>query len=151
MLKVKIVLFSVILWTTMFFTTIVYAQTWILAYRHDAQGTSINGSIAQLAAAIRAGADVKVVFNPGGNDVSVPCNIAYAKGSGTQTYVACENTVAISAADTSDGAITFKDDAYHTYYILDTKGRVDLSSWYIGGGYKGHTIGHCGLKWFIRK
>jgi hypothetical protein len=124
---------------------------WVLAYKHDASGNKVSGSIDSLVTAITNGADVKVSYSGSNNDLTTMFNCEWTAVK--EDYAACMNTshISISSIDSDDSDFGFQDNAYHWYIMVNTEGKRDMSRWSVGAHTdRNHTQDTVALSWWVR-
>lgn len=137
---------------------------WEFAYAHDAAGNRLDGSRADLIAAIEGGAEVRVFVDyapvPGcykeaqaiwvrdghvyvQNNASIGASFTpeYAWGSGSAV-----------APSYPENGMRFLDDAYHYFEILSTTGDADESRWNVGEHrLRARNQATYPMRWFVRR
>ena len=139
-------------------------MAWEFAYAHDAAGGSLEGSRADLIAAIEGGAEVRVFVDY----APVPGCYKEAQAIWVKDgHVFVQNTASIGSAFTSeytwgsgsvvsasfaDGGLRFLDDAYHYFEILSTTGDADESRWNVGEHQlRARNQAKYPMRWFVRR
>jgi hypothetical protein len=121
------------------------ASAWTLVYANDATGKATYGSLSTLINAKKQGQDVKVAQDN-----------AYTKCDDVQIspdnlVVLYSNTQGISLNPYSSGSgFGFQDDAYHWFFVVNTKGQRDMSRWSVGEHIdRGHAHDAIPIKWYV--
>ena len=139
-------------------------MTWEFAYAHDAAGAALEGSRADLVAAIEHGAEVRVFVDY----APVPGCYKDAQALWIKDgHVYAQNTVGIGCAFTptyewgsssavsssfAEGGLRFLDDAYHYFEILSTSGDADESRWDVGEHkLRARNQARYPMRWFVRR
>ena len=139
-------------------------MAWELAYAHDAAGVALEGSRADLIAAIEGGAEVRVFVDY----APVPGCYKEAQAIWVKDgHVFVQNTASIGSAFTpeyawgsgsavspsfAEGGLRFLDDAYHYFEILSTTGDADESRWNVGEHrLRARNQASYPMRWFVRR
>ena len=139
-------------------------MAWEFAYAHDAAGGALEGSRADLIAAIEGGAEVRVFVDY----APVPGCYKEAQAIWVKDgHVFVQNTVSVGSAFTSEytwgsgstvspefaeGGLRFLDDAYHYFEILSTTGDADESRWNVGEHLlQARNQAKYPMRWFVRR
>lgn len=118
------------------------ASAWELVYQHDAAGNPLSGSMSDLAAAIKAGADVKLVVD---NGTQIIPGILNVYNNDTAAYA--QSTF---MSPNADGTL-FNNDWRETD-ILRTDGLRLVVVHSVSTGNVAVTFSeHHGLKWFVNR
>jgi hypothetical protein len=139
-------------------------MTWEFAYAHDATGAPLEGSRADLVAAIEGGAEVRVFVD------YAPAPGCYKEAQAIwlkDGHVYIQNNASVGAAFTADypwgtgasvdpsfapGGLRYLDDAYHYFEILSTNGEADEARWNVGEHQlRGRNQARYPMRWFVRR
>lgn len=124
-------------------------QGWVQVYEHDASGTAISGSLADLAAAVRAGAEVRILFKNGTYDISSDCERVWVNQT---NHVVCLDLdyVGVTILD-NDVDFAFVNSLYHGFYLTNTKGVQKITRWSHGQHVNdGDTTFTYPVKWLVK-
>ena len=120
------------------------ASAWELVYQHDADGNPLSGSMSNLAAAIKAGADVKLVVDNGYSTQIIP-GILNVYNNDTAAYA--QSTF---MSPNADGTL-FNNDWRETD-IFRTDGLRLVVVHSVSTGAVAVTFSeYHGLKWFVNR
>lgn len=117
---------------------------WTLIYATNSTGTAVVGSVAALAKAVRAGADVKIIYNSGpGIWWSRYCASVSTRGTGASRLV---SATYMEAADTRAGGtgVEFEVPFAREYHIYNSNGVY----WMSKGGNSTNRI--VAMQWFVK-
>jgi hypothetical protein len=117
---------------------------WFLIYSTDATGAPLTGSVNELAQAVRAGADVKVIYTAGpGISWSRYCASASTRTAGGATLVSATYA---EAADTqvSGNALAFAAPFAVEHHIYNSNG----VQWMSKGGTNTQRV--VAMRWYVK-
>lgn len=137
---------------------------WKLSYAHDRQGRPVEGKLADLIAAVRAGHEARVCVDYAEEGPPIYRDLTALWVKDGQVYAqsppvvsACfENVhVAGDAATVGPGyepaGLRFLDNPYYYFEIVSTLGDVDKSRWSIADHkLRRRNQGKFAMKWFTR-
>jgi hypothetical protein len=119
------------------------ALAWTLAYAHDRDGAPTSGDLGVLINGVRNGKEVRVLIND--SYATSAQNLWAANGK-----VYMQNTTHVSTEFVGD-VLTFQDDAYHWFIIVDTDGNRSMSRWFVGEHTAvGANLDRVSIKWFVQ-
>lgn len=123
---------------------------WRSVLHHDETGTILDGSFEALLDAIEGGADVRVAFPATNGRVTAECDVV--RTFPDEGIVSCQATPYISTTAAADGpSFGAIDDPYILYNTFNTRGRRDISRWFIRTQLSaGHTQDPAELEWYVR-
>lgn len=117
---------------------------WTLIYSTDATGAAVVGSVADLSSAVRAGADVKIIYNSGpGVWWSRYCDSVSTRGTASTRLV---SATYMKAADTRLGGsgVEFEVPFAVEYHIYNSNGFY----WMSKGGDSTNRI--VPMRWYVK-
>ncbi len=124
---------------------------WTKIYANDSNGNTTFGSLSALTNAINQGADVKIsANNTNGVGAYRKCDIVSVN---QDTTIACITTPGIGVNEVYAGTtFGFQSNAYHDYFMVNTKGQTDESRWYLTypSSSAGDTKGNYSVIWFVQ-
>ena len=120
---------------------------WVLLYETDSLGNLVQGDLSELADAINAGADVKVVLNYGGSRIGVQkCETAYTEG----VWAVCQIGV-ISSGGPWIGEFHIPDNPYYLFQIVNSDGTFIQDRWYVSTQTRFvKTTNTYPAKWYVK-